>query len=357
MALKPKESAHFSCDVALEEFHNLTESPEVYLAYVLFGLCFFLYYFICYCSFTENKSLIDGVRNSLKRSYDFTKSEESPSKKSNALPELIVENFDLEQIWQQIELQNEDLLDRNITTISRVLTNKNLLFKNIELPEDDDNPEVAEMPEEDSEEEKENEDDQKDFSGSDEDDEENNESSNKVDLKRKERKSIVDDEFFKLEEMEAFLNKEEKALTEDKNKKLDDDSDSEESEGSVDYFKDDASDDDENEDDRSKNPRYKDFFVASNPEPKQKRNKFLEELGDSENDDGELKSSLELREERLKRKIEDLEEQALNEKPWQLKGEITADKRPQNSLLEEIVDFDLSARPGKSTLFIFETRF
>lgn len=311
---------------------------------------------VCF-SFSEDNSLIKGVKNSLKCSYDFTKSEEPPSKKSNALPELIVENFDLEQIWQQIELQNEEVLDRNITQTSRVLTNKNLLFKNIELPEEDDNPEEAEMPEE---EEEETEDEKQDFSGSgeeEEDDEEYNESSKDVDLKRKERKSVVDDDFFKLDEMEAFLNKEEKALTEDKNKKPDDESDSEESEGSVDYFKDDASDDDENEDDRSKNPRYKDFFVASNTEPKQKRNKFLEELGDSENDEGELKSSLELREERLKKKIEDLEEEALNEKPWQLKGEITADKRPQNSLLEEIVDFDLSARPGKSTLFIVETCF
>lgn len=311
---------------------------------------------VCFCSFSEDNSLIDRVKTSLKRSYDFTKSEEPPSKKSNALPELIVENFDLEQIWQQIELQNEEVLDRNITQISRVLTNKNLLFKDIELP--DDISEEAEMPEEKSEESAESEEEiekeQIDFSESEED---VDKSTSGEALQRKERKSIVDDDFFKLEEMEEFLNKEEKALTEDNSKKADNDSDSEDSEGSVDFFKDDDASDDENENDRSKNPRYKDFFVARNEEPKQRRNKFLEEQEDSDDEGGELKSSLELREERLKKKIENLEEQALNEKPWQLKGEITADKRPQNSLLEEIVDFDLTTRPGKSTFFVVRPVF
>lgn len=66
---------------------------------------------------------------------------------------------------------------------------------------------------------------------------------------------------------------------------------------------------------------------------------------DDENLENEL-STLERRQERLKKKIESLEEQAISEKPWQLKGEITAENRPQNSLLEEIVEFDLTSRPA-----------
>lgn len=60
----------------------------------------------------------------------------------------------------------------------------------------------------------------------------------------------------------------------------------------------------------------------------------------------QTKSSFEERQGRLGRVIEKLEEDALTEKPWQLKGEVTANARPQNSLLEEAVDFDFSVRPG-----------
>lgn len=56
---------------------------------------------------------------------------------------------------------------------------------------------------------------------------------------------------------------------------------------------------------------------------------------------------MELRQERLKKKIESLEEDLVSEKPWQMKGEVSAMKRPQNSLLEEVVEFDLTTRPGE----------
>lgn len=60
-----------------------------------------------------------------------------------------------------------------------------------------------------------------------------------------------------------------------------------------------------------------------------------------------LKSSFELKQEKLRNKINKLEEEALQEKAWPLKGEVEASQRPVNSLLEEIVEIDLSQRPGK----------
>lgn len=46
-------------------------------------------------------------------------------------------------------------------------------------------------------------------------------------------------------------------------------------------------------------------------------------------------------------KISELEKAALAEKPWQLSGEVTAQTRPENSMLEEDVDFDQASRMGK----------
>lgn len=49
----------------------------------------------------------------------------------------------------------------------------------------------------------------------------------------------------------------------------------------------------------------------------------------------------------MSQKIKRLEEELLEEKPWQLKGEVTGQKRPENSLLEETVLFDHAVRMGR----------
>ena len=46
-------------------------------------------------------------------------------------------------------------------------------------------------------------------------------------------------------------------------------------------------------------------------------------------------------------KIEELEKTALAAKPWQLTGEVSAQMRPENSMLEEDVAFDQASRMGK----------
>lgn len=57
-------------------------------------------------------------------------------------------------------------------------------------------------------------------------------------------------------------------------------------------------------------------------------------------------SEFELRQARLKNTIDRMESEALNEKTWQLKGEITSSARPKNSLLEEVLEFDQTVRPA-----------
>jgi len=72
-----------------------------------------------------------------------------------------------------------------------------------------------------------------------------------------------------------------------------------------------------------------------------------EETEPDEKDKGPL-SSLEKRSERINKRIAQLEGEAVSDnKPWALKGEVTAKDRPQNSLLEEAVEFDVCTRPGK----------
>lgn len=49
----------------------------------------------------------------------------------------------------------------------------------------------------------------------------------------------------------------------------------------------------------------------------------------------------------MNEKIKSLEAQLLQEKSWQLQGEVTGQKRPENSLLEEMLVFDHAVRMGK----------
>lgn len=67
-------------------------------------------------------------------------------------------------------------------------------------------------------------------------------------------------------------------------------------------------------------------------------------LGKGSDLKGQNKSKFEMEQEKLREKISKLEEENLAEKPWQLKGEINAEKRPENSLLEEHLEFDFTAR-------------
>ncbi len=234
------------------------------------------------------------------------------------------------------------------------------------------------------------------------------------------RKSIVDDQFFKLGEMEAFLDSEDKKEMR-KSKGTYFEHDGEE----IDYFNGEFSEDDDDEVTEA-NAKYSNFFAGGSDdedelkrrkrEARNAKNKLVEkrkkedlglddsdidnvddpdvdELDDDDNDEGisendpkkhgkvsfdmsknnyrsdseghddddndnndernqqanfdsENKSSFELRQERLRNRINEYEEAALGEKTWQLKGEINSASRPQNSLLEEVLEFDSTTRPA-----------
>lgn len=332
----------------------------------------------------QNQVALD-FKNSVKRLYDFTK--EQSQRNTNALPELVTEGFDEEQIWQQLELQNEDELEHFLNGIPKVLA----VSKKLTIPVTPRKPEIEQSDKENLEE---------DISGNEEEGE--NESLDEKEemtalkkqmgalKKYKKKSSIVDDKFFKLEELDEYLTKEEKKETQ--HEKNEQDSDNE----SVDLFND-LSDNDDNTEE-AKLLKYADFFDSPQSEDEEGNNTMHHtDIDNKETDDNEslrdsyldmmdvdseeedkksskkkvtfnltndsdetdslenkstnaeatgVKSSLETRQERLQKRIQELEKQALAEKPWQLKGEVSAANRPQNSLLEEFVEFDITTRPA-----------
>lgn len=58
----------------------------------------------------------------------------------------------------------------------------------------------------------------------------------------------------------------------------------------------------------------------------------------------------------MSKKIEELEKAAVGEKPWQLSGEVTAQARPENSMLEEDVEFEQTSRSGAPLLLCLLSR-
>lgn len=219
--------------------------------------------------------------------------------------------------------------------------------------------------------------------------------SNSKKRKRKKKSSIVDDKFFKLQELDEYLTKEERKEKQGENNVESDDE-------SVDLFNDVSEEEDEDNTEK-KYIKYTDFFDSPESDNEQTDKSKIsddsdnirdseeegsededEEMYDKEDEedqtikrvrfnltndsdetdsldkanhnkkdkeekmevDVEPKSTLENRQERLLMRIKELEEEAISEKPWQLKGEVSGPNRPQNSLLEEFVVVDINTRPA-----------
>ncbi|NXS52778.1 MPP10 protein, partial [Brachypteracias leptosomus] len=368
-------------------------------------------------------SVQDGLaadfRTLTKTLYDLNKALGSNVVRGGPLKELVVENFDEEQIWQQLELQNNTVLDFFKKSIARDAKDEDLCLLSDQEEDGSDAGTSSDQELEDDIMETETE--QKNvytkdkakakekqskvresimekYSDEDSDTdfdidalEQQTKTAKEITLKKKGRKSIVDDKFFKLAEMEAFLEHAEKENGEE--------------EEDINYFEDIISDDEEEESEEAKvkpikssrDLTYRDFFdpvddsddlVADDVEDDQEEEAIeeqdeedmseIEDMNeimmenmrskeaskkvtfslpdDSETEDAtdmqlgkgidpsEIKSSFEKRQEKMSKKIKSLEEQLLEEKPWQLKGEVTGQKRPENSLLEETVFFDHAVR-------------
>ncbi|XP_028999727.1 U3 small nucleolar ribonucleoprotein protein MPP10 [Betta splendens] len=383
-------------------------------------------------------SLQDGVAADFitltKTLYDLQKADEPAECKGSPLAQLVVENFDEEQIWQELELQNNAVLKYFNTTIIEGLSFDTLTTL-VEKEESADDEEKDDDDDDDDDHEEENipqkrskkmavEAKDEDYTDEDSDldfdvdalemREKQKKEFGKNSSKTKVVPSEVDDKFFKLSEMESFLDEMDKR-------------EGKEDEDNVDYFQDLPSDENDDLDfdhirsfgnqkqskknvKSSRNLKYNDFFDAVDGEAAEAGDESdgkddsmdehqedeeeeeidneeddyeTEEDGDDEHEEmnqlkasgkkvtfdlsgdedsegedmadifggktasstkSEPKSSFEKRQEKMSAKIEELEKHALGQKSWQLSGEVTAQIRPENSMLEEDVEFEQISR-------------
>ncbi|CAL1367497.1 unnamed protein product [Linum trigynum] len=328
-----------------------------------------------------------------------------PHVRKSPFDELLVDNFDAEQIWQQIDLLTQPLVrsirrrvkhwEKNPTEIENLLPEvadggrKVAQGKKMgEIDDDDDEGGDMDMDDDDDDDDDDEEmdvdNDGEQDGGKDEGDESEEE--------EEEKSGGIEDKFLKIKELQEHLEDEEarhygldaknkKSKKKSGSKKLEDEDDDSE-EGEEDKEEDDDEDeevdlfaggDDEDEEDEMGNARYEDFFGkkkgGSEPKPR-----FKDELGEDsssgeEEKEEELSSDDEEEEEedddenenvnkkpkflsthekevqKIKSEIEKMEKANLDPKTWTMQGEVTAANRPKNSALEVDLDFEHNVRP------------
>ncbi|KAF4361494.1 hypothetical protein G4B88_016704 [Cannabis sativa] len=298
---------------------------------------------------------------------------------------LLVEGFDAEQIWQQIDLQSQPLL----LTIRRELKRfekdpaeiKKLKLvvegeengledgrEKLEEESDEFDEDLDGIDEElDDDEEMEENEDEEEESGDEDEDEKVKEKDEEDDNSGGE----FEDEFLKIKDLEEFMEEDEareyglkKKDKKKKKKKVDneeeeedeeekEDDDDSDSDEIGDFGLGDDDDDEDGETDKLEGARYEDFFVGKKKNSSKRKSKFNDRDADEEdfgtNDDGlENEKTLSTHEkelEKLKSKIELMEKANLEPKTWTMQGEVTAAKRPKNSALEVDLDFEHNVRP------------
>jgi len=364
----------------------------------------------------QDDELFDRTKLLTKIVYDVSKLVEVESSKLT-MPELIIDNFDCEQVWAGVQMQNQQKVNKfetkfmlvNPTELSKYslllgkpkkdvpvaeeeseddemngFDNDVELEKIVNSVEDEEDPgnqeEEEESPDSDVEEDDLlNDPDFQNMSDSDGDDlplfgnlsDEELDEEGEGTFKERERsgggrKTEVDDQFFKMSDMEKFLDIEDKKeMNKDKDNESEDEDqidmfdeipDKEEAIMYKEYFSNDnegqrdaeeMEGDEEDESAESNDGKEEESEESDNEELGSndtviKKNKLLP--SSDEEDDGPVKSSHEVSEERLARKISRLEENAVGAKPWQMGGEVAAPVRPENSLLAEHLEYDTAAR-------------
>lgn len=361
----------------------------------------------------KNDEVFERTKLLTKIVYDVAKLVEVETNK-HTMPELIIDNFDCEQVWAGVQMQNRHKFEKfetkfmliNPTELSQFSLlvgkptknvanveegfedeNENLedetnldedgeLEKIVKAEEDEPIEKEEQLVENGSDEEEDILDDPdfQNMSDSDGDDlplfgnlsDEELDEEGEGTFKERERsgggrKTEVDDQFFKMSEMEKFLDFEDKKeLNKDKKEESEDEDaidmfdeipDSKEAIMYREYFASKENHESDEEDEDEDEIKYEgseyggsDNEVSDSDDNSKKKVSSKLLPSSDEEDDGVVKSSHEVSEERLAKKISKLEERAVGAKPWQMGGEVAAPVRPENSLLAEHLEYDTAAR-------------
>lgn len=257
------------------------------------------------------------------------------------LDELIVEGLDTEQIWEQINLQMED------DDFKYMEEEEEEEKEELEEGEDDFDDDINLMNEYED-----NDDIQEGFDGmyTNDQDEEDDEEEEEDEEDFGDASNIYYNDFF--DPPESSVNKKKKTDDDELFNNFDEiDFDSEDAFNVEKYrdkkvgFEDDneiveEEDNEMNEEDSEEIDEEEEESENSEIEINQTGKDLLEEKDEN-------LSKFELEQKKLREKIMKLEEEAIAPKSWGLLGESTGNKRPENSLLEEVVDFEHATKVPK----------
>lgn len=320
-----------------------------------------------------NDQVAELARKAVKAIFDYSS---ETSANHHTLSELYVDGFDTEQIWLQIELQLSPFVKKARKLIRIVGEEASLIPEEVEealeeLLGGEDSPESndeedhslsditdSELSEEEA--------------GSKEEDEDDISSVDELpEPSSMHIRSEIEDEHFRLDDMEAFLKEAELEMEGNESEEdFDDDAldpgegpSGSDSEAELDALLENRShksdkkrrklrssefegeEDEEDEDDYA-NARYEDFFGPVSALAPLKRRKNEGDSRDAMDEQGdEPPSRYQNKLISLAHKIRALEEEALSDKHWSLKGEISATGRPKNSALELDLDFETTVKP------------
>ncbi|CAK9330293.1 unnamed protein product [Citrullus colocynthis] len=300
---------------------------------------------------------------------------------------LLVDGFDAEQIWQQIDLQSQPLLasvrqdlkrfEKNPEAISNLLVSledkKKVIQEmaiGLEEESDDFEEEIKEFDEEEEEEEEEEENEEDEEEEEDYDDKEDGdlEEESEDEVEGEEGNGGIEDGFLKIKELEEFmeedevreygLQKKKDGKKEKKQRKVEEESEDDEDDELGEF---DLHGEEDEDSSKLEKARYEDFFGAKKKKLGRRKSILttgsrseLSDSGDEEEEEdneahAEQKSqNLSTHQKQLKKlqaEIEMMEKANLEPKTWTMQGEVTAAKRPKNSALEVDLDFEHNVRP------------